>query len=380
MKTRKLGWISINLTVLVVILAGGMACGRLVDKDRIRVAKIGDKYITRGDLFRLLREMPDDERPAIRNRGDLLRLLNQHIDERIKIPLGRQMEQEGKISVPFEVALEAFFASKQPDEEAFLRNMWAMEVPKDGQMTPLMKIYDMTPERLQFQKDFIRDEAERLRAKMLGDAAVEFLAAEAYRAGQLAVDEDTLRQEYRIQQTSLKIPEKVRFQAIRFDAAQPDASEQAMALRQRLDSGESFDQLFETYRQQPEAEAKLQVLEIEFVHGPDGEERFRGVWEHLSGSEPGQVIGPIFLPDFARLVQQNGRRQRQIVPAGYVVLKVLEYQPEQDMPFEMARPILLRPILIAKMMDKLRQERGVEVYDDALPDVGQAMGSQPVGL
>ncbi|HOK89618.1 MAG TPA: peptidyl-prolyl cis-trans isomerase [Candidatus Hydrogenedentes bacterium] len=379
MNARKSGLLIVFLAISLVLPGLFAGCGRMVDKDRIRVAKIGDRYITRGDLFKLLREMPDDERPAIRNRGDLLRLLNQHIDEQIKIPLGRQLEQEGKIQIPFEVALEAFFASK-PGEEAFLRNMWSMEVPKDGQMTPLMKIYDMTPERLQFQKDYLRDEAERLRTRMLGDAAVEYLAAQAFRSGELTVDDETLRQEYRLQQNALKIPEMVRFQAIRFDASLPDAADQAMAARQRLDAGAAFDQLWEEYQKKTEAEGKLYVLEAEIHHGQDPTDRFRGFWEHVSGAETGQVIGPLFLPDFPRVVMVDGKQQRQVVPACYVVLRVREYKPEADMPFEMARPVLARPILIAKMMEKLRRDKGVEVYEDALPDVGQAMGSQPAGI
>ena len=381
MIARKFRLLTLFIIVAMPLILAGISagCGRMVDKDRIRVAKIGQKYLTRGDLFKLLREMPDDERPAIRNRGDLLRLLNQYIDEQIKIPLGRQLEQEGKINIPFEAALEAFFQSK-PSEESFLRNMWAMEIPKDGQMTPLMKIYDMTPERLQFQKDYIRDEAERMRSRMLGDAAVEYLAAQAFRSGELSVDEETLRQEYRIQQNTLKIPEMVRFQAIRFDAGQPDASEQAMAVRRRLDGGESFDQLFDEYRKKTETDKKLYIMEAEMRHAQDTADRFRGLWEHVSGAESGTIVGPLFLPDFPRIATVDGKQVRQIVPSCYVVLRVQEYKPEADMPFDMARPILTRPILIAKMMEKLRREKGVEIYEDALPEVGQAMGSQPAGI
>lgn len=380
MMTRRDYRFLIITVAIPLILAGFVAgCGRIVDKDRIRIAKIGEKYITRGDLFRLLREMPDDERPAIRNRGDLLRLLNQHIDEQIKLPLGRQLEQDGKINIPFEAALEAFFQNK-PGEEAFLRSMWAMEIPPDGQMTPLMKIYDMSPERLQFQKDYIRDEAERMRSRMLGDAAVEYLAAQAFRSGELSVDEETLRQEYRIQQNTLKIPEMVRFQAIRFDAGQPDASDQAMAVRRRLDAGESFEQLWDEYRQKTDTEKKLYVLEAEMLHSPDVADRFRGFWEHVSGVDAGTIVGPLFLPDFPRVVGVEGKQVRQIIPACYAVLRVQEYKPETDMPFDMARPILSRPILVARMIEKLRREKGVEIYEDALPDVGQVMGSQPAGI
>jgi arsenate reductase-like glutaredoxin family protein len=43
----------------------------MTDKDRIRVAKVGERYITRGDLFKIIREMPDNVRPMIRTEAIL---------------------------------------------------------------------------------------------------------------------------------------------------------------------------------------------------------------------------------------------------------------------------------------------------------------------
>ena len=113
------------IAVFFLLFAG---CGQITDKDRIKVAKIGDKYITRGEIFRIIRDMPDTQRPMIRNRSDLLRVLNQYIDSRIKLPLGQHLAEEGKIEVPREVARETFF-QESGDEAEILRHSWNMEVP-----------------------------------------------------------------------------------------------------------------------------------------------------------------------------------------------------------------------------------------------------------
>ena len=77
----------------LLALALAMGCGMIADKDRIKVAKINDRYITRGDLYKVIREMPDAERD-IRTKGDMLRVLNRHIDELIKLPLSQEVERE----------------------------------------------------------------------------------------------------------------------------------------------------------------------------------------------------------------------------------------------------------------------------------------------
>ena len=131
------------ITTLFVV----SGCGQITDKDRIRIAKIGDRYITRGDLYKIIRDMPDTERPLIRTQSDLLRVLNTHIDSRIKLPLGKKLAAEGKVSVDREQARERVFV-ESGDEEEQLRAMWQMEVPQAGVVTPMMKLYGLTPELL----------------------------------------------------------------------------------------------------------------------------------------------------------------------------------------------------------------------------------------
>ena len=56
------------------------------------------------------------------------------------------------------------------------------------------------------------------------------------------------------------------------------------------------------------------------------------------------------------------------MPAAYLVLQVLDHRPETQLTLQEAKPQLVTTIAFAKMMDLLREENGVEIYDDKLPD------------
>ncbi len=353
-------------------------CGRMIDKDRIVVAKIGDKNITRGDLNRLRREMSDTERPNINSRGDLLRLLNQHIDEMIKLPLGQKLKAEGKIDVPRDVAREEFFKASG-DEGDQLRVMWNMEIPKNGETTPLMKVYDLTPEKLQFQKDNIDEETDKMTAKILGEQAVQYLAAEAMKAGKLTITDEEIEREYRFAGDSLHTFEEITFRAIRFPAALPDAAAQASHVRALINGGQSFDTLVDTLLLKGKEENASFVIESAIQNNPNLQ-RFRGFWNVASGANEGDIIGPVYLPEYQQMaVGKDGKTQSVMMPDAYLVLKVLQHKPEHTLTIDEAKPTLAAPLIIGKMMELLRQENGVEVYQSQLPEPAQ-MGSGELGI
>lgn len=349
-------------------------CGQITDKDRIRIAKLGDRYITRGDLFKLIREMPDAERPMIRNRSDLLRVLNQHIDNRIKLPLGKKLAAEGKVSVPREVAREQFFREKG-DEEEQLRIMWKMEVPEAGVITPMMQLYGLTPELLQFNKDNIEEGTDRMVEKLQAEQALEYLAVEAVKAGKISVDEAELQREYGFMKEQLATFEELGFIAIRFMAEDPNAPTLAAAVRDRITAGESFDAVVEEFKAKGAAEGREYVFQSGIMNNP-ALERFRGFWTAASGAKPGDIVGPIYLPAYQQVAQdQSGRTRTMEMPAAYIVFKVLEHKPAGVLDYERAKPLVVRPLLTAKMMHLLRDENGVEVYEDKLPDPEQMQGA-----
>lgn len=352
---------------LLAVLAAG--CGRIVDKDRIRVAKMGDKYITRGDLFRLIREMPDTDRPKIRSRGDLLRVLNHHIDQQIKLPLGKKLKEEGKIDVDREQAREVYF-QERGDEADYQRAMWQAEIPVNNEITPLMKVYDLTPDRLRNLKQNIEEGTDAVVARLLGESAVQYLAVEAFKEKRITISDEEFEREYRFSGETLNVFEEIAFRAVRFPAALPDASARASAVRARLDAGEGFDALVDEFLRRGAEEKVEYVIESGIQNNP-ALERFRGFWEVASGAAVDSIIGPVYLPAYRQVATDAQGRARAInMPDAYLVLKVLECTPARKLTLEEAKPTLAAPLIIGKMMQMLRDENGVEIYQDSLPDVG----------
>jgi len=354
-------------SIMLLALAGSAlilsACGQIINKDNIRVAKLDDEYVTRGDLAQLIRNMGDQDRPRIRNKGDLLQVLNAYIDLRIKIPLGRELQAEGKIDVPRQMALEQFF-QQAGEEEELLRNIWAMEIPEGGQTTPLMEVYNLTASSLRARQDYIDQETDRILERLLGDEAVAYLAAEAFRNGELEIDRSSLEREYQVRREDLTTFEWMRFLAIRIPADTPNAATQAAAARERIDAGEDFDAVLDDIL----AENPNFAIESEIENNP-ALERFRGFWETASGAEEGEILGPVYLPEYQQVSQDTG--QTVFMPASWLVLQVLEHQPERILTLDEAYPMLAPPLFVAAQMQKLRDERGVEIYEDQLPDPGR---------
>lgn len=370
-----------SLVILALALAAG--CGQISDPNNIRIAKIGNEYITRGDLFQIINDMDDADRPKHRTRGDLLRTLNRYIDQKITVPLGQQFAKEGKINVPREAAREQFFRDSGDDEEQY-RTIWSMEPPASGEITPLMKVYNLTPQTMKAMKSVIEQKTDRIVERMQADQAVEMLAAMDFKAGEIQLSPEDLDREYRIRKDTLKKFEWMRFLAIRYPAADADALTQAARIRERLNAGETFDALITeiqglkaTAIARPGATAT--VIESEIENNPDLA-KFRGFWTVASGAQPGDVIGPVYLPQYQQMTQDpQGRASVVNMPDAWLVLKVEEIRPESEMSLEEAKMALAPPILVDQEMKRLREKNGVEIYEDKLPDLSEsgAFASDP---
>ena len=365
-----------RLTALALCLILSVGCGQMTDKDRIRVAKVGERYITRGDLFKIIREMPDNVRPMIRNRSDLVRILNQHIDNSIKRKLGIQFAKEGRVAVDRELAREMFFRDSG-DEEESLRNMWSMEVPPPGVITPLMSVYELTPELLQFNKDQVEEGTDRMIIKLQGEQAVEVLAAEAFKDGRITLDEGEVEREYGFMKEQFIVPEYLEFKGIRFVDA-PDAAARASALRERLQAGESFDSLLEEYMEKEKEDNTDYVITAGIINDPQ-KVHLRAFWEAASGAQPGDIVGPVFLrASQQRTEDSSGKTVITEQPPYYLICKVIASRPQSLLPYEQARPQVIVPLIKAKMMHLLREDNKVEIYEDKLPDPSHMQGPAAV--
>ncbi len=347
----------------VLMAAFFPGCGMIADKDRIVVARYDDIQIRRGDLMQHLRNMDDAKRPRIRRRDDLKRVLEQYIDNAIKRKLGEQMEKEGVIKIPREVAREQFFATSGEDEQMY-RTIWALQMPEDGAPTELMTVYNLTPDHVRRAKEIIELKTDDVLAEMRGDQAVAYLAAKEYREGTLKADEKDLRREYELSKDSLIKFEWMSFLALRFPASTDAGREEASRVRDRLDAGEDFDTLFEEYRKRNPSFVADSMIE----NNPKLA-RFRNFWFTAAGAQPGDILGPVYLPEFQQQsVDAQGKPVMRTVPESYMVLRVTEHENQRTLTLEEARPRLLPPLLYNAEMEKLRAEHGVEIYEDKLPN------------
>lgn len=334
----------------LVLLVAGSGCGWIADKNRIIVANIDDEPIRRGDLKRILREMSDAERPLVQNRGDLLRALNKYIDDRIKSDLVAELRAEKKISVPREVAKESYL-QKHPED----RNIFAIQDPA------ALDLSQAGLEAVKAGVEFKIDDEEEL---LLREQAIMYRVQEALRAGTLIITDDEFEQEYSFRKDDLKNFEQIEFLGIRFPTTLPDATAEAAAARRLIDQGQSFDRVAEFYASRDPAF----VLRSGFENNP-ASDKFRTFWSQVSGCKKGQILGPVYLPyhELVRLAE-DGTPQSIPMPGAHFVFEVLEHTPESRKTLEQAKPDLAPAILYRKIVERMRRERGVAIYEDKLPD------------
>ena len=358
-----LRYTAFTLFMIGLVFGGSFGCGMIVDSDRIVIAELNGKAITRGDLYNIIHDMPDDKRPNIQSRQDYLYILDSYIDHEIKIPLGEEMAAAGTIDIPRELAREAYFQSIADEEkQKTQRYMWTIPVPEPGEETDLMQVYNITAQDIEHTKNVVDQGTDKILDQMLGDRAVAYLAQEAYKAGNLDLDPETLRLEYEITKENYKTLEQMAFLGIQFPAGEAGASVEASNVRERVVAGEDFEAIFNEYL----AKNPSYCINSAIENNPTVE-RFKGFWLEASGSEVGDVRGPVYMPEYSRMkTDADGKVVQAIVPECFLVFKVTEHKPEAILPFEQALAQVAPPIAYAEMMKRLRDEHGVVVYEDKL--------------
>ncbi len=336
------------LAVAAVYLGG---CGFIADKDRIVIAKFDGKNITRGDLAKYIREMPDEERPLIQNKADLLDTLNFWINDQIKAKLAAQLSKEGKIEVSRELALERYF-EKHPE----FRSAYKVQDPSVLEMT--QGDLAAVKAEIEFATD---EEVERL----LRDEALKYKIYEAIQNKTVTLTEADVRAEYERRKDELVQFEYIDFIALQLPLAMPDAIARAADARRRIDAGEKLDDLLREYIAQDPGFAYRGAL----ANDPSAP-RFRSFWETAHGASAGQIIGPLLLMEHDEYTldpqtQQSVKRTR---PAAHLVFEVLKHEEERPKTFEEAANELAGDLAKQRVLDQIRAEHGVEVFEEKLPN------------
>jgi len=338
------------LGTCVALSAVSVGCGLIADPSRMKIAKIGDRIITRGDFANVLRTMPEDERPLIETKGDFVQAVKAYLDEQVKTELAAVLEGAGKLDVPRKEA-EAMLRAARPElfGDAAARISEAVSEDLGEDMVLAMEA----------EREALID---LWHLKLLGNRALAQRMRDSVENSRVSISDEEFESEYKLRKYELKVFERIQFMALRFPTFLEDAEARAAEARRRVDENGNFFAVAGAYKE----ENPQFVIESDFENNPAAT-KFAGFWQSVSGCEKGDVIGPVFLPASER-VAASGRGSTESMPAAFLVLKVLEHWPERVRTFEEAKPILATDILVRKVMAQLREEYGVEVYEDNIPD------------
>ena len=323
------------------------SCGNIVDKDRIRIAKIGDHYVTRGDLYRHLRLMSPEERPHINNRGDLLRVLEKYIDEQLQEQVANELLTEGTIEAPPEEQVARLYDAQHPEENINPEN------PEQFGMTEA----DVEAIQQRRQKGI-----EELRQQLLKQEAVIQAVQKAVEAGEITISEEEYREDYEMRKNELFKPEKVTFRALVFPIQAPEAGPNSAEARKRLVKGDPWEDVAKTFTEARKA------LPLQTTFTNTGQLKFQSFWEQASGTQKGRILGPLIIEDWEMVTPGPGNQPQRTSLTGYLVAEVLDITPPAQKSFEEAQPDLAPSIYYVKFMKALREKQNVGIYEDRLPE------------
>jgi PPIC-type PPIASE domain len=339
-----------RFAVVILVLPVLAGCGILVDKDRIKIARIDDKYVVRGDLNKAIREMPDDEKRIIQTKGDALNFLQEYLDTLIKDIYTDQLLAEEKIHVPREAAAAKFLAM-HPE---FAAGLNAQQLKELGGGEADQKFWEEEREA----------RIDRELRKMQREYAIGYLISEAVKNGTMPITEEEYAAEYEMRKERLFFPERVVMGGVYFPDTGAEARSDAAQALSRLRSGEKVDEVAKAY-----VGKGAGVLRTAIENDARLAERYRNFWQQASGAQDGSIVGPIYIQGW-ECVGKNiqGQVVRERLPKAYLVCVIEERKAPVQKTVEQAKQDLMAPLLYAKMMDELRTKHGVEVYEDKLAD------------
>ncbi|MCP4641983.1 MAG: hypothetical protein GY851_16190 [bacterium] len=350
MRYSSRAWLKAAASVLLALalLLNGAGCGLIADKDRIKIAKINEDFITRGGLKKVIRAMPAKERPEIRTQGDVLLALKKHLNNEVKRLAAEPLIEDGKIHVPREMA-SAIYDQRNPDQ------VQKISSPEE---------YGLTEADLRYFGEVREGGIDRLQKKMLGEQAVMYLIEEAVKDGVMTVTDEEYAKEHTLRKAELLHPEKSKVRGLYFPVADPDAALHASQALKRLETGASPDAILEDFR-----DKGAKILQAAFENDPSKAARYGTFWEKASGADKGQAIGPIYIRGWQKTeTSMTGQTMTSRLPDAYFVCTVLDHVAAQQKSLDEAKIDLQPFILYAKMMDRLWEQFGVEIYENKLPD------------
>lgn len=335
-------------TLAAVLLVS--SCGYIADKDRIKIAMFDGKPVTRGDFDKVLREMSAKERPLIRTKGDMLKAVQDYLDQRVREKNAEELVAANKLHVQRELA-EAVLRINEP--EVFFK----IENPEDYKMNEADVMY------LEKERDYRIDEMVK---KLEAEQGVYYRIEEAVAGDTIAISDEEYADEYEIRKPQLMHPERVAFTGVLIPGDSSEIRSKSTEIAKKLREGSAPRDFVGGASAIPGAV----LIEAELENDP-ANLKFAPFWQQAAGAQVNAVIGPIFVRGWTEATEDaQGNVTQRPYPNGMLVCVVTDRTDQTQKTLEESKPELQRNVLYAKVMQQLRQENGVEIFEDKLADPG----------
>ena len=306
--------------MLLVGIAFG-ACGLITDEDRIKIAQIGDRAVTRGDLDLHIASLPIEqkrqymgERARVPTKEVKLRILEQMI---VRELLMMEADKRG-----IEVSDE------EVENEMQRRGMGAMS-------SEALEEYGAGGELQEHEQEIVRGEiAQELRMTKLRNQVL---------SPAVRMSEEEIRKHYEANKDRYVMLDRVR---IRFVTC--TTMEEAQKILDRVQAGESFADIVKTIEEETGGKGAQEWPEA--VYMPLGGMRPPELRDKLVQANPGELIGPIERED------------------GFDVVQLVDRQPPAR---DALRNTVIRDLLGTTWNDflgQLKQDYEVQVFADKVPE------------
>lgn len=341
---------SVRGVALAALVAVSLtSCFGIIDKGRRKIAVIDGKPVTRDDFDKVLRDMPAQTRPLIRTKGDMLSALQAYLDKRVRYKNAEDLLAAKKIFVPREVA-EAVLRVREPEIFVKIAN------PED---------YKMSQEDLKYMEEDREIRIDEMLKELEAEQGVQYRIDEAIKESTLTITEQEYADEFAVSRDKLFHPERVAFTGVLVPGASSGARAAATELARKIHGGAAPGDLVGAA---PDLHAA--IIEAELENDPS-KRKFASFWEQAAGAKVGDVIGPVFIQGWTEATQDaQGKVTQRPYPDGMLVCLVTGRTDQTPKTLEEAKPDIERTIYYAKVMDQLRKQDGVQVFEDQLADPG----------
>ena len=352
------------LALLAIGLLPASGCGIVADQERLVIATVGNREITRRDFRMELRNLPPQDKPIIASHADMVQAVQDYVDQEVLLLEAERLSGLGIIAVPDQAAEDRFF--RQNPDIVDVREV----------MDPTLFMVDEAG--LETMKLGIQEGIESARRDLLAEQALAYLTHEAITTGSIAITEAEYNAAFQARRDELKDFERAWVRGMLFPILpETDGLVQRVAAdaRRKLDQGMSVDEVMNQYMPSdnfaaspvPPQERLAFPLETDVPNDPRLPQ-YRGFWDDIGTAEPGDIVGPVNVQPTTRFVTgPDGRPQRETVPPSIMLVELLRYEPERPFSLDEARELLAPRIIERKVKEQLRSQHNGRVIEENLP-------------